>query len=80
MFDYAAQTADTIGTPLVSRDIGFDGAEFHLVEFQCLHFGTVTAEESTHYHVCDSGEWRRIEERCDIEAVFAEAIAHYLAR
>ncbi|MEV6371706.1 ATP-grasp domain-containing protein [Micromonospora musae] len=80
LLDYAEQVAETIGTPLVSLDIGFDGSQFHLIEFQCLHFGTVTAEESTHYHVRDGDAWRQVQERCEIEAVFAEAIAHYLAR
>ncbi|MEU5944844.1 hypothetical protein ABZ793_04705 [Micromonospora sp. NPDC047465] len=80
LLDYAEQVADTLGTPLVSLDIGFDGTQFHLIEFQCLHFGTVTAEESTHYHVRDGGDWRQVQERCDIEAVFSEAIVRHLAR
>ncbi|WP_405111365.1 hypothetical protein OG559_01420 [Micromonospora sp. NBC_01405] len=80
LLDYAERAAEMIDTPLVSLDIGFDGTEFHLIEFQCLHFGTVTAEESTHYHVRRDGAWARVAERCDVEAVFCAAILRHLGR
>ncbi|MDG4758930.1 hypothetical protein [Micromonospora sp. WMMD710] len=80
LLDYAEQVSDLLGTPLTSLDIAHDGREFHLIEFQCLHFGTVTAENSTGYHVRAGGQWRHIEEECDIEAVFCEAIVGHLRR
>ncbi|WP_422739379.1 hypothetical protein ACN263_09180 [Micromonospora sp. WMMD729] len=78
LLDYAEQVSDALGTPLTSMDIAHDGTAFHLIEFQCLHFGTVTAENSTGYHVRRDGGWGYVEETCDIEAVFCEAIVGHL--
>ncbi|WP_327031950.1 hypothetical protein [Micromonospora ureilytica] len=80
LLDYAERVSDILGTPLTSLDIGYDGADFHLFEFQCVHFGTVTAENSTGYHIRVGGQWRHVEEECDIEAVFCEAIVGHLRR
>jgi hypothetical protein len=70
--------SECIGTPLCSLDIGFDGAVFHLIEFQCLNFGPLTAEKSRHYHKYINGRWDKVVEQCDLEYVFCEAIADYL--
>lgn len=78
LLDYAEQVSTIIGTPLTALDIAYDGKRFHLIEFQCLHFGTVTAEKSTGYHVRRDGGWGHVEETCDIEAVFCEAIVGHL--
>ncbi|MCX5070027.1 hypothetical protein OOJ91_29695 [Micromonospora lupini] len=78
LLDYAERVSDTLGTPLTSLDIGHDGERFHLLEFQCLHFGTVTAEKSTGYHMRVGDTWQHVEEECDIEAVFCEAIVGHL--
>ncbi|MEU4532374.1 hypothetical protein AB0F49_29495 [Micromonospora ureilytica] len=78
LLDYAEYVSDRLATPLASLDIGFDGTDFHLFEFQCLHFGTVTAEKSTHYYARSHGTWQRVPEDCDIEAVFCQAIVDYL--
>ncbi|MFE9201810.1 hypothetical protein [Micromonospora sp. NPDC007230] len=80
LLDYAEQVSETLGTPTASLDVGFDGRRFHLIEFQCLHFGTVTAERSTHYYTRSDGSWRQVADRCDIEAVFCDAIVQYLNR
>ncbi|MEV4656114.1 hypothetical protein [Micromonospora sp. NPDC049301] len=80
LLDYAARISDTLGTPTASLDIGFDGSDFHLIEFQCIHFGTVTAEKSSQYYVKTRGEWHSVPERCDIEAVFCQAIVQHLDR
>ncbi|MEU8283047.1 hypothetical protein AB0C01_01650 [Micromonospora sp. NPDC048905] len=80
LLTYAEQVADILGTPLTSLDIGHDGDRFHLIEFQCLHFGTVTAERSSGYHVRAGQAWQHVEEECDIEAVFCEAIVGHLRR
>ncbi|MGC5286521.1 hypothetical protein [Micromonospora sp. DT231] len=80
LLDYAEQVCDVLGTPLASLDIGHSGDRFHLIEFQCLHFGTVTAERSTGYHVRAGETWQHVDEECDIEAVFCAAIVGHLRR
>lgn len=79
LLDYAERVSDALGTPTASMDIGFDGERFHLIEFQCLHFGTIAAEKSTSYFTRIGGRWQQVVEACDIEEVFCAAIVRHLA-
>lgn len=78
LLDYAKAISERIGTPLCSLDIGFDGTAFHLIEYQCLNFGPLTAERSLHYHKNIGGRWTTVVEKCDLEYIFCEAIADYI--
>ncbi|MER7333103.1 MULTISPECIES: hypothetical protein [unclassified Micromonospora] len=78
LLDYARGAAEIIGTPCLSLDIGYDGRDFHLIEFQCLHFGTLTAERSTRHWMDRGGRWEERVEPCDLELVFSEAIHEHL--
>lgn len=74
LLNYASQIYISFKTPIASLDIAFDGNEFHLIEFQTLHFGTLTAENSKYYYTKTHEMWDKVEEICNIEAVFADAI------
>ncbi|MBA4790521.1 MAG: hypothetical protein H2042_12555 [Rhizobiales bacterium] len=76
---FADRIYRTIDCPVLSLDIGFDGKDFWMIEFQCLHFGTLTAEYSKSYYN-RADEWRPKAEICDIEHVYAEAVLSYIAR
>ncbi|WP_412752887.1 hypothetical protein [Krasilnikovia sp. M28-CT-15] len=78
LLEYSRRAAETIGTPIVSLDIGFDGENFHLLEFQCLNFGTLTAEESPHYYTRTDSGWTAVPERCNLESGFCESILDHL--
>lgn len=78
LLDYADCVAHKIGTPLLSMDIAFDGKKFYLLEFQCLNFGPYAAEHSVCYHMRSQNGWVRINEPCDLERIFCEAIANYI--
>lgn len=78
LLEFAKKSADVIGTPLCSMDIGFNGEGFHLIEFQCLNFGPLTAEISVGYYSKIDGEWRNVVESCDLEYVLVEAISSHL--
>ncbi len=78
LLDYAKYITDIIGTPLCSLDIGFDGERFHLIEFQCLNFGPLTAEKSLYHHKLVDSKWVKVNENCDLEYVFCDAIVSHL--
>lgn len=78
LLGFARSAYKTLGTPLASLDIAFDGSSFHLIEFQTLHFGTLAAESSEYYSTYSDGGWLRVPERCNIEAVFADAIVLHI--
>jgi hypothetical protein len=76
---YAEAASSRIDAPTLSLDVGYDGKNFHLIEFQALHFGTLTAELSTGYWRRDEqGGWSNIDDRCVIEDVYARAVADYV--
>jgi len=80
LLDYAEQTYTTLDTPLASLDIAFDGQSFHLIEFQALHFGTLTAEHSKFHYARFEGRWEKKEAVCTIEEVLSDAIDVYIQR
>lgn len=80
LLSYSESVSDTIGTPLCSLDVAFDGIRFHLIEFQCVNFGPLTAEASPNYYIKKDNSWGRVEEQCDLEFVFCDAIASFIAK
>lgn len=80
LLGYAEQVYKTLDTPIASLDIGFDGTDFHLIEFQILYFGTLTAENSKYYYSNNMGRWDKVKEACVIEEVLADAVDFYIKR
>lgn len=78
LLDYAKEVSDIIGTPLCSMDIAWDGKQFILIEFQSLYFGPYTAEHSEKYYHRENDTWVSVQEKCDLEKTFCEAIVHYM--
>lgn len=78
LLDYAEDVYKTLDCPIASLDIAFDGDSFHLIEFQALHFGTLTAERSTGYFIRQGADWVRESGTTNIEHVYCEAIDRYL--
>jgi hypothetical protein len=79
LLDFASRTRDALDVPLVSLDIGHDGRQFWLIEYQGLMFGPLTMEKSTVYFTRHGGTWIRVEETPDLEREFARSIHEYLA-
>ena len=82
ILDAAAVWSNAIGSPFASLDIAYDpasGIQPHLIEFQCVHFGPATAENSTGYYIQEGGQWSRRSEICDLEGIFAEATSDHIA-
>jgi len=78
VLDFAQQCYARIDTPCRSLDIVIQHATPQLLEFQCLTFGPVAAEKSERYYVREGGGWRAVEQPCDLERTFAEAVLDYL--
>ena len=79
LLEFSESIARQLGTPLVSLDIAFADGKFTLIEFQCLNFGTLTAEKSTHCYRKQCGRWVKVQETCDLEAILRDAVVEYLA-
>lgn len=82
LLDAAWNWAEALGSPFVSMDIAYDPGLVvnhpSLIEFQCVHFGPATIENSVGYFVGKPGAWELIEEESVLEQVFAAACADHI--
>ena len=80
MLDYAYSIKEFFKVSHISLDIGFDGTNFHLIEFQFLYFGTTTLEKAPHYFLWDKHKktWSLIKETSDLEEVYVYSIVEFI--
>lgn len=79
LLDFSYKMKTIFDVPHVSLDIAYDGNRFHLLEFQCVLFGTTTLEKSEFFFERDeSSSWKRVDEKPDLEKVYVSSIVNYL--
>jgi len=78
LLTYAKNLANFIRVPVCSLDIGFDGQNFHLFEYQCVAFGPLTMENSTKYYAIKNGKWAEYHEKPNLEQTFSQAVSDYI--
>jgi glutathione synthase/RimK-type ligase-like ATP-grasp enzyme len=79
LLDFASSVFSQLDVPHLSMDVGVAGNRFHLFEFQAVHFGTTTIEESP-YHFSRSGqEWTRVDGPSEVEEEFVRSVVDYLS-
>jgi len=78
ILDYAYSIMKKFDVPNISLDIGFDGKQFHTLEFQFLYFGTTTLEKSPFYFEKNGNSWDIVDKSLCLEEVYVESIVHYL--
>lgn len=77
LLDFAYNIKNFFNVPNISLDIGFDGNQFHLFEFQFLYFGTTTLEKSSFYFIKKENSWQIIHENSDLEEVYVYSIINF---
>lgn len=78
LLEFARLCKREISSPFISIDIGFDGSNYHLIEFQCITFG-FKAMSLSNYHFVDEGDsFKRIDKKVDPEAEFSYAVIDYI--
>jgi hypothetical protein len=80
LLDFASLVKRQFDVPQLSLDIGWDGSRFHLFEFQALHFGTLTVEQSPFHFVDGERGWQRVEGPSEVEEEFARSIVDHIQR
>ncbi|HHY21024.1 MAG TPA: hypothetical protein GX525_03890 [Bacilli bacterium] len=78
ILEVAKEIKDVFDVPLISLDLALSEGRVILIEFQFLHFGTSTLENSTYYYTETQNGWEKIEEKPFLEREYARAIAEYL--
>lgn len=79
VLDFARQTLDALNLPWASLDIGYNGKECFLFEYQAIHFGLTTADQGRFYYFRGAdGTWEKRMGRIQIETEMATIIAESL--
>jgi hypothetical protein len=78
MFEYAEAVFKTLDVPNVSLDIGFDGNNFYLFEFQAVYFGSFTVEKAPFYFKKDGNKWISVNSTSVLEDIYADSIVYYI--
>lgn len=80
VLEYARFIYEKLDVPFVSLDIGFNGTECGLIEFQGVHFGPYTLMKSEGYFEHVNGDWENRKGKSVLEEEYAYSILEYLKR
>ena len=76
--DYCEKIYNFFNVPNLSIDIGFDGKQFYLFEFQAIYFGTHTLDTSPYYYIKKNNKWEIIYEKSIVEKEYVNSVIYYL--
>lgn len=74
LLGFARKVTEEIDFPVIGMDIGFDGRNYHLIEFQMIHPGTSALQRSKYWHEYKNGKWYRVDGMSDLEEEFSRSI------
>jgi len=81
ILNFTYEILDKLDLPWGSFDIGYDGKQCFLLEYQGIHFGLTTAEKGLFYYVRNSdGTWEKHMGRIQIETEIAKIVVNSLAK
>jgi glutathione synthase/RimK-type ligase-like ATP-grasp enzyme len=80
LLNYARKITYEIDFPILGIDIGYDGAKYHLIEFQMIHIGPYTLQASKFWHEFHDGKWIRFDGNSDLEEEFSRSIYEFLVK
>ena len=78
ILDFAESIFDELKLPNLSIDVGFDGKQFYLIEFQGVYFGKIGQSKLSFYFVKEEQSWVKKYEKLALEEVFADSIINYI--
>ncbi|MDD3427808.1 MAG: hypothetical protein PHQ76_03685 [Caldisericia bacterium] len=78
LFNFALEAREQLNVPNVSLDIAYDGLKFHLLEYQCVYFGTAGIARSNYYFIGEKDNWISYHNDETTESVYAYSIAKYI--
>jgi glutathione synthase/RimK-type ligase-like ATP-grasp enzyme len=79
LLSFARKLTFEIESPIFGIDIGFDGKDYHLLEFQMLYLGTSALQKSTFWYEYEDGQWTRHDGKSNLEEEFSLAIDNFIS-
>jgi glutathione synthase/RimK-type ligase-like ATP-grasp enzyme len=78
LLTFARKITAEIDFPIFGIDIGFDGKEYHLLEFQMIQIGTSAIQRAKFWYEFNDGKWNKHEGQSSLEDEFTRAIDDYI--
>ncbi len=80
LLDFASELLRQFDEPYMSFDICLDGSNYHLIEFQGVHFGPFTLMQAPKHFQRQAGGWNATTGPVRLEAVVGESLVLFLQR
>ncbi len=80
VLDFAHQNFSAFDVPFASIDVGFDGRDCYLFEFQFVMFGQYAVERSGWFFMKNENGWTRRDEKTSAENELVVAVHQYLQK
>ena len=78
LLGYARKITLEINFPMIGMDIGFDGKNYHLIEFQMIDMGPSALQHSQFWHEYKDGRFVRYDGKSDLELEFSRSIHEFI--
>jgi hypothetical protein len=78
LLNYAHQLLRSFHEPYMAFDICFDGSNYHLIEFQGVHFGPYTLMKAPFHYVKGEAGWVLTRTSVALEEVIAESLRSFI--
>ena len=78
LLNFAKKLTHEIDFPIFGIDIGHDGKDYHLIEFQMIDLGTSALQRSKFWHEFHDGKWIKYEGGSNLEEEFSRSINDYI--
>lgn len=78
LLNFARRLTLEIDFPIIGMDIGFDGHDYHLIEYQMIHIGTSALQRSKFWHEYSDGRWIRNSGASVLEVEFARSVHEFI--
>jgi glutathione synthase/RimK-type ligase-like ATP-grasp enzyme len=78
ILDFCEHIYSNLSVPNLSIDIGYDGKNFYMIEFQALYFGTYTLEYSKFYYTKIYESWVVRDQISILEKEYALSIVEFI--
>ncbi len=78
VLDFAEKVFTFFDVPFISIDVGYDGQQCYLFEFQFVEFGQRAVQRSSCYFQKFKDSWIRVEQKSKAESEFVNSIHNYI--
>jgi hypothetical protein len=78
LLNFARRLVGEIDFSIIGMDIGFDGHNHHLIEYQMINFGTSALQRSSVWYEYHNGKWNKNSGNSILEDEFARSIDMFI--